>query len=319
MGKIKLNLVSGSVVEKPLMNAFKANGMSYVIFDNELNGSMGLPIILVCKLEQNKLVKIIDQEEWQAVKEHLKSIIAGGQVEFIKLPNELNAEDIYYTQLTLPVPSFDALKNAYKVDEGGESLILENNNQVANEEEVTPSVETINQSEPAISVNPVNTQEVVNEPINPTIEPQVSATEPVVPSVSAMETPVMDMPVNTPQVDVSPVDIQPTQEIQATNDDTIGINDIPVSPVLNDIINPTIEPVAPVESVTPVVETEPVIPNPTINNAESVISTTEQVEIPSITDSASVFKEQKEAFMQACENMFDALVQKFEKELENKK
>ena len=57
MEKIKLNLVSGAIVEKPLINAFKANNMSYVVLDNEMNGSMGLPIILVCKLENNKLVK----------------------------------------------------------------------------------------------------------------------------------------------------------------------------------------------------------------------------------------------------------------------
>ena len=48
MGKIKLNLVSGAVVEKPLINAFRANNNSYIVLDNEMNGSMGLPIILVC-------------------------------------------------------------------------------------------------------------------------------------------------------------------------------------------------------------------------------------------------------------------------------
>ena len=60
MGKIKLNLVSGAVVEKPLINAFKANNNSYIVLDNEVNGSMGLPIILVCKYLDNKLTKIID-------------------------------------------------------------------------------------------------------------------------------------------------------------------------------------------------------------------------------------------------------------------
>jgi len=38
MGKIKLNLVSGAVVEKPLINAFKANNSNYVVLDNEING-----------------------------------------------------------------------------------------------------------------------------------------------------------------------------------------------------------------------------------------------------------------------------------------
>ena len=44
MGKIRLNLVSGSSVEKPLITAFKENEIGYVILDNELNGSMGLPL-----------------------------------------------------------------------------------------------------------------------------------------------------------------------------------------------------------------------------------------------------------------------------------
>ncbi len=100
MGKIKLNLNSGAIVEKPLINAFSANNNSYVILDNEVNGSMGLPIILVCKLFDNRLVKITDQNEWQIVKEYLKNIIAGGKVEFLKVNDNLAADDIYYTQLT---------------------------------------------------------------------------------------------------------------------------------------------------------------------------------------------------------------------------
>ena len=104
MGKIKLNLESGAVVEKPLIIAFRANNIEYVILDNEMNGSMGLPIILVCKLE-NRLTKIVDQNEWQIVKEYLKNIIAGSELELVKVANVLPANDIYYTQLTLPVPS----------------------------------------------------------------------------------------------------------------------------------------------------------------------------------------------------------------------
>ena len=83
MGKVKLNLVSGSSVEKPLVNAFIENNNTYVVLDNEINGSMGLPIILVSKLENDKLVKIVDQNEWQLVKEYLKNIIAGNKVEFV--------------------------------------------------------------------------------------------------------------------------------------------------------------------------------------------------------------------------------------------
>ena len=79
--KIKINLVSGSSLEKPLVSAFKSNNAIYVVFDNEINGTMGLPIILVSKLENNKLTKIVDQNEWAAVKETLRMIIAGNQVD----------------------------------------------------------------------------------------------------------------------------------------------------------------------------------------------------------------------------------------------
>ena len=67
MNKIKINLMSGSSLEKPLITAFTNNGAQYVVFDNEMNGSMGLPIILVTKLANNTLSMISDSE-WTSVK-----------------------------------------------------------------------------------------------------------------------------------------------------------------------------------------------------------------------------------------------------------
>ena len=247
MKKIKLNLASGAIIEKPLISAFKANNNSYVILDNEMNGSMGLPIILVSKLENNRLVKILDQGEWQSVKEILKNIIAGGVVETLKLDNEITADDIYYTQLTLPVASFDALKNAYNVDDtssgSGEVGVMDINPS----ETVTPEPEAPAPVEPTPEVAPV-------PPVEPT---QVEAT----PEVSV--TP------ETPNIEMPGVSVDTPNEVQNN-------------------IEPEITP-------TPTIETN--------------IST---------TPASERFKDQKEAFMQACENMFDALVQKFEKELNNK-
>ena len=264
MGKIKLNLVSGAVVEKPLINAFKANNNSYIVLDNEMNGSMGLPIILVCKFENNKLTKILDQNEWGIVKEYLKNIIAGNQIEFIKVESELSAEDIYYTQLTLPVPSFDALKNAYKVEE-----IVNEVSEVSIMDipasDITPNMNNVESTqvvEPAVSpVQDITSQPVVDMPVGPQISPEVEVATPV-------ESVVMP---------TSPMDIVP-----------------PVNPTINVTSEPVVEPVAPV-----------------INNTMDTA--------PVINTNESIFKEQKEAFMQACENMFDALVQKFERELENRK
>ena len=247
MGKIKLNLVSGAVVEKPLINAFKANNNGYVVLDNEINGSMGLPIILVCKLDGERLIKIVDQGEWQVVKEYLKNIIAGNDVEFISINNELPADDIYYTQLTLPVASFDALKNAYKVE-------------APKTVQANPQVEGVESS---------------LEPQDPVIEPVVANVEIANPVVS--EPPVVDVPVT---------------EINVTN----PLNDVQTTEIDLNTPMPTFEP--------PIVE-----PVASANNniAESNVM------------SGNLFKEQKDAFMQACENMFDALVQKFQKELENRK
>ena len=288
MGKIKLNLVSGAVVEKPLINAFKANNNSYVVLDNEMNGSMGLPIILVCKLEQDKLIKILDQNEWSIVKEYLKNIIAGNQIEFIKINEEIAADDIYYTQLTLPVPSFDALKNAYKVDESSNESssdgimdmfnptnVEENAVQVQNEMEVSvqPSIENV--------VNPV--QEPVNvEPVVNNIETQ---------NIN-MESPVIDIPIN-------PVISEPVIEPTVASE--------PVTPITEPVVSPMdiVPPVMPEAEITPTPVVEPSV----MNVQEPVIEKAEN----------SIFREQKEAFMQACENMFDALVQKFERELENRK
>ena len=52
MEKIKLSLVSGSSLEKPLVTAFNGANASYVVLDNEMNGTMGLPIILVSKVRK---------------------------------------------------------------------------------------------------------------------------------------------------------------------------------------------------------------------------------------------------------------------------
>ena len=61
MGKIKVNLASGNVFEKPLVTCYQGSSANYIVFDNEMNGSMGLPIICISKLSGNKLEKIYDK------------------------------------------------------------------------------------------------------------------------------------------------------------------------------------------------------------------------------------------------------------------
>ncbi len=297
MGKIKLNLVSGSVQEKPLITAFKGTNASYVVLDNEMNGSMGLPIILVCRLENDKLVKINDQTEWGMVKENLKSIIAGGVISYIKVPDTLNADDVYYTQLTLPLPSYDTLKNSYKVEESVSSS------------DVNPTASIFD-----INPNPLeNLQAPTSDVANPTVEngTPIANVEASMGMNSNPSSPLENANMNTinnvNQIDPSAPVIDLGTPMPNFGNTTTESDPTPISPVIEE---------APKVEVTP----SPVmdIPNPEVGPVAS--SNVANNPIPSpIGINEDIFKEQKEAFMQACENMFDALVQRFEKELEKNK
>ena len=127
MEKTRINLVSGSVYEKPLLTAFVNGTNTYVIFDNEVTGSMGLPIILVSKLVNDKLQKIEDKSvEWEETKNCLRSIINSEDIKYVNIPEEVRADDTFFTQLTLPIASFDALKNNYVVAENQNNEVQSN-------------------------------------------------------------------------------------------------------------------------------------------------------------------------------------------------
>lgn len=234
MEKLKINTVSGNVLEKPIVTAFKSNGGEYVVLDNEMNGTMGLPIILVSKLENGSLV-IVPDSEWNAVKETLRLIISGNQMEYVNVGNVLSSEDTFFKQLTLPVASFEALKNSYKP---------------VVHEEVTLETPEVN-VEPVVQATPVQTPEVVESPI-------VMNDAPVAPQMPEASAPV------APIMPEAPVEAQSVAEVPAY--------------------------------------TEKVAPMPSVE------------EIPEEHDDVPVdFTADKEAFLKACENMFDALVAKFNK------
>ena len=313
MSKIKLNLSSGVSAEKILLNAFVSDQNKYLVFDNEMTGSMGYPIILVSKIVDNKVVKITDQSEWESVKNCLKQIISGNNLEYFAVDPIMNADDVYYTQLTLPVTSFDALKNSYKVEVTNEvsSNVTANvplmNNMVPNE----PIVPNVNPMEQNIDVVPtfnypnpeINNQNIGNEQINNT-------------SIAPSE----KMPISN------------TFEIPTINNPiTMEQNNSEINQVANGYDNPQIPSINHVQAnvipeasiIEPKIETEAI--SPVINDIQNVNPIVEPVEqgTPTTTETSSndtqnnqdVFASQKEAFMEACSNMFDALVQKFEKEL----
>lgn len=308
MSKIKLNLTSGAVVEKPLINAFVANNFKYVVLDNEVNGSMGLPIILVCKLENNKLIKIVDPNEWQIVKEYLKNIIAGNSVEFTPVDSTLLADDLYYTQLTLPVPSFDALKKAYNIPVN--SNVVEEKNldeELSIMDMISPDV--MNMSNNNINNNINNN---VNSNVNNNGFKEVSS-----PSINPFS---INESINKEPVLETPSNNMYNNNINTVNtpsNESIGINDIKFNNI-DMPINP-VNPVNPVSSVSSVnqVNTNNFEQNRMMPNempAAEVVNDTPVSPVNMVNENR--FKDQKEAFMQACENMFEALVQKFEKELE---
>lgn len=238
MEKLKINTMSGGVLEKPLVTAFKSGSGEYVVVDNEMNGTMGLPIILVSKLVNNAL-SLIPDSEWNSVKEALRLIISGNQVDYISVPESVNAEDMFFKQLTLPVASFDALKNNYK------PVVLEN---------VMPT--------PQVEVAPA--------------APEVMSA----PEVTPMAGPV------TPEV--TPVQSEVVKPVETQN-----VNPAPSAPVMPSapVESQVVAPVMPEVEVTPMPSVEP-IPEP-------------------VNDTPVDFTADKEAFLKACENMFDALVAKF--------
>lgn len=202
MEKLKINTVSGNVLEKPIVTAFKSNGGEYVVLDNEMNGTMGLPIILVSKLENGSLV-IVPDSEWNAVKEALRLIISGNQMEYVNVGNVLSSEDTFFKQLTLPVASFEALKSSYKP---------------VVHEEVTLETPEVN-VEPVVQATPVQTPEVVESPIVMNDAPQMpeasAPVAPIMPEAPVEAQSVAEVPAYTEKVAPMPS----VEEIPEEHDD----------------------------------------------------------------------------------------------------
>lgn len=290
MEKIKINLTNGTMIEKPLITAFRGNNGIYTVLDNEMNGTMGLPIILVSKLDNNKLIKIIDQNEWNAVKENLRMIIAGNQVDYVKVEDTLMGDEVFFTQLTLPVASFEALKNNYNPQDG-ETTPIE------------PVSETVSPNIAPASPEVVNPTSVSNTDIAQMTPEAVSPT-PVVPNV--------DVAQMTPEA-VSPAPVVPNVDVAQMTPETVSpapvVPNIEVTPTSPEVTTPT--PISVTPEVSPVMPEAPqnsqveapIMDQPVVNPINE--ETTEKVSVDFTAD--------KEAFLKACENMFDALVAKFNK------
>ncbi len=273
MAKIKLDLPTGVVDEKSLLNAFSVNDNSYVILDAESVGSMGLPIILVSKYVEKRLIKITDAQEWTNVKGYLKEIISGINKEYITLPETLNADEIYYTQLTLPVASFDILKSSYvpKKDVVEEVSNI-SDNVVANVE----PIETTSVHEGVVIEDNSDTLSAIANPILADI-----------PSYGEQNIP--DVNLNVSENDFGSIIDNVVQNEGSVgleqNDDKVISGNLSID---DDIVNKS--------------DDEPVSSNFQNPLEETII----QNDVP------KDYAADKEAFLAACANMFDALVSKFE-------
>ena len=271
MAKINIAKPTGSVENLELLTAFKADGITYIIFDSAKIGSMGLPIIYVCKFINEKLEKITDTNEWQTVKNYLKGIINGTSFEYIKVADNLNADEAYFMPLTLPQASFDLIKSRYIVKEDNESGQVENL--------VTPEPTNV---ESAPLENLDNTP--ANGPLPSEVTPAVNN------PVASVEPPKETTPVTMPTEGIAP-NIAPTTPIMPNNN---VVSNLETTPVVN-------------TQVTNEIEEKNIVEEPTITNVNNFEFTNNDFD--------------KEMFLKACENMFDALISKYQKkfaDLENR-
>ena len=342
MGKIKINLSSGNIFEKPVVTCFKGASANYLVLDSETNGSMNLPIICVGRLEGSTVNKIVDPAEWTAVKENLKSIIGGNALPYLPVPEVLSASDDFFTQLTLPVASFDLLKNTYHVDTP--VAAAQPANTVPSFPDVSSVGPTVKDPEPPkvetpapIDLSAVNGPVVptpgvapqIDSPVQPTpvvgvqpqvVQPVIDTPSPVAPTPEpptfTAPSPVMETPqVTTPETVMSnPANVMEdvTAIIKPLTDEEINAAPTPVVSEPVSVEPQVAEPVP-----TPVIDT-PSFATPTPEVAPFQINdalTAEKPETSGETKKVSLSDDDiaalKETFMKSCENMFDGLIEKF--------
>jgi hypothetical protein len=315
MTKIKLSLPSGSEVEKTVLSYFN-NGGNYLVLDAESVGSMGLPIILVSKVS-DKAEKIVDQTEWQQVKGYLKNIISGGQTTYLAIPETISADETYYTQLTLPVASFDALKNNYAAPAAAPA---ESAPAPAAPAEVAP-------------VEPVAPVENPAPEVTPVVAEAPAADTPAVPEITDIPAP-EEAPAATPAPEAS-TDLPPVNMTTDIVEETPVI-ETPAVPAVEESV-PTVDPIAaepiaaeglnasndapavadaPVVDSVPVIATDPVAeaPLPTIEEAPTVdtpapapSAPAEVAPVETVATGSADINEIKQKFMSACEELFESL------------
>ncbi|MDE5539946.1 MAG: hypothetical protein K2J20_05620, partial [Bacilli bacterium] len=220
--------------------------------------------------------------------------------EYIKVNDNLTADEAFYRQLTLPQSSFDLIKSRYVVpEEDGSSATSEPN---PNTQESAPALDILNEtvSNPA----PVAPTVMPAPEIEPA--PTVSEAPEVYPAVEA-SAPVTPQPVVTPvapEPSVVSAMPEPVEQVMPTNNVAPTEPIIPNNNISSNAATSSI-PVTPEPVQTPEVNPAPM---PVEQPTPSVVE-----ETPASTPNN--FDNDKETFLKACENMFDALISKYQKGL----
>lgn len=281
MAKVNITKPTGGMEAYQVICAFKADGNSYVVFDSEKTGSMGLPIIYISKYINGKLEKTSDDSEWQNVKNYLKGIINGTSFEYIKVDGKLTADEAYYMPLILPQASFDILKSRYVVPETSNEGAVSS---ATPSEVLTPTGgESVNnQAMPNLGAQ-VDTNSVMPSPEVSTPMPAPASVAP-----SPAPNPIPQQNVTTP--------IMPSNNVESN----VQVNSTPVVPTA---------PTPAVPQQTETVMAPAPAPAPSVEVAPNISNTS------AVGSMASDFDSDKVTFLKACENMFDALISKYQKQL----
>lgn len=195
--KVRVITSSGTINDRPVICAFTNNSGKYVVFDNEIVGSKGSPIILVCKIvDDNRLIKIADDAEWGTAKESLLNIGNGKPVDFCAFkPGSIEADDVYYRQLTVNFEYFEKFKTSY------EAWLQENPSEPP-AAPVAPATSDANDPFKAFDMQNAQLQQQAEAPAAPAVPEQPMPAAPSAPEVSPMPEAVVNNPV--PQETVSP-------------------------------------------------------------------------------------------------------------------
>lgn len=277
MSKINITKPTGNETLS-LLSAFNESGTTYIIFDSEKMGSMGLPIIYISKLT-SKLEMIQDENEWQSVKNYLRGIINGTNLNYVKVDTNLQADEAFYKPLSLPQASFDLIKSRYAITEESASTPILTPNK-----EVTVS-DLINEMAPSIANQ--NSNNALNQ----------SSVAPVMPN---------NIPLSNTEMSTASV-IPGIEKVPTSNAQT---NVVPaVSTVSNEM--------AATQTSSEIVPNQVALSVNTVAPITNDIPVTPTIELSSNTSAShrETFSVEKETFMKACENMFDALIGKYERQL----